>query len=262
MTNKQQPAANQDKKPVPSLIADNQGLMVTNIGKSFKKRPVLRAVSMRVQRGEVVGLLGPNGAGKTTSFYIITGLLSPDSGWVTLDNQDITDLPMYRRSRMGIGYLPQEASIFRGLSVEENIRGVLEVVEPVRSKREAKLDSLLAEFSITHLRNTPAIALSGGERRRVEIARALASDPSFILLDEPLAGIDPIAVGDIRDLVMHLKDRGIGVLITDHNVRETLDIVDRAYIIHDGMVLMEGTPGEIVNNDDVRRVYLGERFSL
>ncbi|OUS15722.1 LPS export ABC transporter ATP-binding protein [Rhodospirillales bacterium 47_12_T64] len=262
MTDKRQEAANQDKKPKPSLIADNQGLMVTNIGKSFKKRPVLRAVSMRVQRGEVVGLLGPNGAGKTTSFYIITGLLSPDSGWVTLDNQDITDLPMYRRSRMGIGYLPQEASIFRGLSVEQNIRGVLEVVEPVRSKREAKLDSLLAEFSITHLRNTPAIALSGGERRRVEIARALASDPSFILLDEPLAGIDPIAVGDIRELVIHLKDRGIGVLITDHNVRETLDIVDRAYIIHDGMVLMEGTPSEIVNNDDVRRVYLGERFSL
>ncbi|WP_417452620.1 LPS export ABC transporter ATP-binding protein [Kiloniella sp.] len=261
MTDKQQSAIKESGSK-PSLVADNQGLMATNIGKSFKKRPVLRAVTMRVQRGEVVGLLGPNGAGKTTSFYIITGLLSPDSGWVTLDNQDITDLPMYRRSRMGIGYLPQEASIFRGLTVEQNIRGVLEVVESVRSKREAKLDNLLAEFSITHLRNTPAIALSGGERRRVEIARALASDPSFILLDEPLAGIDPIAVGDIRDLVMHLKDRGIGVLITDHNVRETLDIVDRAYIIHDGMVLMEGTPDEIVNNDDVRRVYLGERFSL
>ena len=261
MTDKQQSAIKESGSK-PSLVADNQGLMATNIGKSFKKRPVLRAVTMRVQRGEVVGLLGPNGAGKTTSFYIITGLLSPDSGWVTLDNQDITDLPMYRRSRMGIGYLPQEASIFRGLTVEQNIRGVLEVVESVHSKREAKLDSLLAEFSITHLRNTPAIALSGGERRRVEIARALASDPSFILLDEPLAGIDPIAVGDIRDLVMHLKDRGIGVLITDHNVRETLDIVDRAYIIHDGMVLMEGTPDEIVNNDDVRRVYLGERFSL
>lgn len=246
----------------PTLVADNQGLSAHNLGKSFKKRPVLRNVSMRVQRGEVVGLLGPNGAGKTTSFYIITGLLSPDAGLVTLDNHDITDLPMYRRARMGIGYLPQEASIFRGLNVEQNIRSVLEVVEPVRNKREEKLDNLLAEFSITHLRKTPSVALSGGERRRVEIARALASDPSFILLDEPFAGIDPIAVGDIRELVMHLKDRGIGVLITDHSVRETLGIVDRAYIIHEGTVLMEGSPTEIVNNDDVRRVYLGERFSL
>jgi lipopolysaccharide export system ATP-binding protein len=246
----------------PRLVTDNAGLMAVNIGKSFKKRPVLRGVTLSLQRGEAVGLLGPNGAGKTTCFYIVTGLIAPDYGWVTLDGHDITDMPMYRRARLGIGYLPQEASIFRGLSVEQNIRGVLEVIEPVREKREVTLENLLAEFSITHLRRTPAVALSGGERRRVEIARALASQPSFILLDEPLAGIDPIAVGDIRDLVSHLKDRGIGVLITDHNVRETLEIVDRAYIIHDGVVLMEGAPDEIVAHEDVRRVYLGERFSL
>ena len=246
----------------PRLVAENDGLAAVNVGKSFKKRPVLRGVTLSLQRGEAVGLLGPNGAGKTTCFYIITGLLAPDFGWVTLDGHDITDLPMYRRARMGIGYLPQEASIFRGLTVEQNIRGVLEVIEPVRERREAMLDDLLAEFSITHLRRTPALALSGGERRRVEIARALASQPSFILLDEPLAGIDPIAVSDIRDLVAHLKDRGLGVLITDHNVRETLEIVDRAYIIHDGVVLMEGEPAEIVVHKDVRRVYLGERFSL
>ena len=246
----------------PHLVADNNGLTANNIGKSFKKRPVLRGVTVAVQRGEAVGLLGPNGAGKTTCFYIITGLLSPDSGWVALDGHDITDMPMYRRARLGVGYLPQEASIFRGLSVEQNIRGVLEVIEPVRERREAMLDELMAEFSITHLRRTPALALSGGERRRVEIARALACQPKFILLDEPLAGIDPIAVGDIRDLVSHLKHRGIGVLITDHNVRETLDIVDRAYIIHDGVVLMEGKPHEIVSHEDVRRVYLGDRFSL
>ena len=246
----------------PQLVADNAGLAAINIGKSFKKRPVLRGVSVALERGEAVGLLGPNGAGKTTCFYMITGLLAPDYGWVTLDGHDITDLPMYRRARLGIGYLPQEASIFRGLTVEQNIRSVLEVVEPVRDARETMLNDLLAEFSITHLRRTPALALSGGERRRVEIARALASGPSFILLDEPLAGIDPIAVNDIRDLVSHLKDRGIGVLITDHNVRETLEIVDRAYIIHDGMVLMEGRPSEIVSHQDVRRVYLGETFSL
>ncbi len=246
----------------PRLVAENDGLSAVNIGKSFKKRPVLRGVSLSVQRGEAVGLLGPNGAGKTTCFYIVTGLLAPDSGWIALDGHDITDLPMYRRARLGIGYLPQEASIFRGLTVEQNIRGVLEVIDPVRERREAMLDDLLAEFSITHLRRTPALALSGGERRRVEIARALASQPKFILLDEPLAGIDPIAVNDIRELVSHLKDRGLGVLITDHNVRETLDIVDRAYIIHDGVVLMEGAPAEIVAHEDVRRVYLGERFSL
>ncbi len=253
---------NDDGQDNPRLVADNDGLVAVNIGKSFKKRPVLRGVSISMQRGEAVGLLGPNGAGKTTCFYIITGLLAPDYGWVTLDGHDITDLPMYRRARLGIGYLPQEASIFRGLTVEQNIRGVLEVVEPVRERRDAILNDLLAEFSISHLRRTPALALSGGERRRVEIARALASQPNFILLDEPLAGIDPIAVNDIRDLVSHLKDRGLGVLITDHNVRETLSIVDRAYIIHDGIMLMEGAPSEIVAHEDVRRVYLGERFSL
>jgi lipopolysaccharide export system ATP-binding protein len=264
MTGSPKDARNQPKSnsPTPRLVAENDGLVAVNIGKSFKKRPVLRGVTLAVQRGEAVGLLGPNGAGKTTCFYVVTGLLAPDSGWITLDGHDITDLPMYRRARLGIGYLPQEASIFRGLTVEQNIRVVLEVVEPERERREATLDELLAEFSITHLRRTPSLALSGGERRRVEIARALASQPNFILLDEPLAGIDPIAVSDIRDLVSHLKDRGLGVLITDHNVRETLDIVDRAYIIHDGIVLMEGAPEEIVAHEDVRRVYLGERFSL
>ncbi|HXM84553.1 MAG TPA: LPS export ABC transporter ATP-binding protein [Stellaceae bacterium] len=246
----------------PRLISSNAGLSAHNLGKSFKKRPVLRAVSVSVQRGEAVGLLGPNGAGKTTCFYIITGLIKPDVGAITLDGEDITDLPMYQRARLGIGYLPQEASIFRGLTVEQNIRAVLEVAEPVPEMRDNMLDALLAEFSITHLRRAPAMALSGGERRRVEIARALATHPHFILLDEPLAGIDPIAVGDIRDLVAHLKDRGIGVLITDHNVRETLDIVDRAYILHQGQVLMEGAPEEIVSDANVRRVYLGERFSL
>jgi lipopolysaccharide export system ATP-binding protein len=246
----------------PRLVANNAGLAAFNLGKSFKKRPVLRAVNVSVQRGEAVGLLGPNGAGKTTCFYIITGLIRADVGTITLDGQDITELPMYRRARLGIGYLPQEASIFRGLTVEQNIRAVLEVAEPVPELRETMLDELLAEFSITHLRRAPAMALSGGERRRVEIARALATQPHFILLDEPLAGIDPIAVGDIRDLVAHLKDRGIGVLITDHNVRETLEIVDRAYILHEGRVLMEGAPDAIVNDADVRRVYLGERFSL
>ncbi|MDE2228473.1 MAG: LPS export ABC transporter ATP-binding protein [Alphaproteobacteria bacterium] len=252
----------QRRDATPRLVASNAGLVATNLGKSFKKRPVLRAVSVAVQRGEAVGLLGPNGAGKTTCFYIITGLVRPDVGAITLDGADITELPMYRRARLGIGYLPQEASIFRGLSVEQNIRAVLEVAEPVLEMRENMLDALLAEFSITHLRRAPAMALSGGERRRVEIARALATRPHFILLDEPLAGIDPIAVNDIRDLVAHLKDRGIGVLITDHNVRETLEIVDRAYILHQGQVLMEGAPEEIVRDANVRRVYLGERFSL
>ena len=248
--------------PVPRLVADNSGLVAEGLRKTFRKRPVLRGVSVSVQRGEAVGLLGPNGAGKTTCFYIITGLLAAEHGQVLLDSEDITELPMYRRARLGIGYLPQEASIFRGLSVEQNIRSVLEVIEPEHRRRDVILDQLLDEFGIGHLRRTPAIALSGGERRRVEIARALASRPSFILLDEPLAGIDPIAVADIRDLVSHLKDRGIGVLITDHNVRETLEIVDRAYILHDGSVLMEGRPEEIVEHEDVRRVYLGERFSL
>ncbi len=207
-------------------------------------------------------MLGPNGAGKTTCFYIVTGLIAPDYGSISLDGNDLTNLPMYRRARMGIGYLPQEASIFRGLTVENNIRAMVEVAEPQAERREARIEDLMAEFSITHLRRTPAVALSGGERRRVEIARALAANPGFILLDEPLAGIDPIAVNDIRELVSHLKDRGIGVLITDHNVRETLDIVDRAYILYDGRVLMDGAPEEIVTHEDVRRVYLGERFTL
>ena len=222
----------------PRLVTDNRGLQAHNLGKQVKKRPVVRDVSISVQRGEAVGLLGPNGAGKTTCFYMITGLIGADYGRVTLDGHDITSLPMYRRARLGLGYLPQEASIFRGMSVEQNIRAVLEVTESEPDKRETMLDDLLAEFSISHLRNTPAIALSGGERRRVEIARALASQPAFMLLDEPLAGIDPIAVGEIRELVGHLKDRGIGVLITEHNVRETLDLIDRAYILHDGRVLM------------------------
>lgn len=246
----------------PGFESGGQGLQARNLGKRFNRRPVLRDVSISVRRGEAVGLLGPNGAGKTTCFYCITGLIQPDTGSVYLDDHVITDLPMYRRARLGIGYLPQEASIFRGLTVESNIMAILEIVEPDADHRALMLDSLLAEFSISHLRQAPALALSGGERRRVEIARALASQPSFILLDEPLAGIDPIAVGEIRDLVAHLKDRGLGVLITDHNVRETLEIIDRAYILHDGTVLMEGTPSEIVGNEDVRRVYLGDRFSL
>ena len=244
----------------PSLLAT--GLVATGIGKTYKKRPVVRNVSIQVRRGEAVGVLGPNGAGKTTTFYMIVGLVQPDTGSISLDGQNITNLPMYRRARLGIGYLPQEASVFRGLNVEQNVMAAIEVVEPDRSEREHMLDGLLSEFGISHLRRTPALALSGGERRRVEIARALATQPSYVLLDEPLAGIDPIAVGEIRDLVSHLKHRGIGVLITDHNVRETLEIIDRAYIMHDGQVLMEGRPEEVVAHEDVRRVYLGERFSL
>jgi lipopolysaccharide export system ATP-binding protein len=239
----------------------SSGLVATGVGKTYKKRPVVRNVSVQLRRGEAVGLLGPNGAGKTTTFYMIMGLVKPDTGGITLDGTDITALPMYRRARLGIGYLPQEASVFRGLNVEQNIMAVLEVVEPDADTRGLMLDELLAEFGIAHLRRTPALALSGGERRRVEIARALASQPSYILLDEPLAGIDPIAVGEIRDLVGHLKNRGIGVLITDHNVRETLEIIDRAYILHDGQVLMEGRPDEVVAHEDVRRVYLGENFT-
>ncbi|MFN7184844.1 MAG: LPS export ABC transporter ATP-binding protein [Alphaproteobacteria bacterium] len=244
------------------MVDKRSGLEVQNLGKHYAKRPVVRNVSLSLARGEAVGLLGPNGAGKTTCFYMITGLVSADYGSIFLDGADITRLPMYRRARLGIGYLPQEASIFRGMTVEQNIMSVLEVSEPDPERRLTQCDELLAEFSVTHLRQSPAIALSGGERRRCEIARALAGRPSFILLDEPLAGIDPIAIADVRDLVSHLKDRGIGVLITDHNVRETLDIIDRAYIMHDGMVLMEGTPSEIVNDHEVRRVYLGEKFSL
>ncbi|TAL34788.1 MAG: LPS export ABC transporter ATP-binding protein [Alphaproteobacteria bacterium] len=252
-----------DSKPAePKLVSSNSGLAVEHLMKRYRRRPVLRDVSLHVRRGEAVGLLGPNGAGKTTCFYIVTGLIDADSGHIRLDGKDITKLPMYRRARLGISYLPQESSIFRGLNVEDNIRSVLQVVEEDYQRREHMLEELLAEFSITHLRFTPAIALSGGERRRVEIARALATHPQFILLDEPLAGIDPIAVGEIRDLVRHLKDRNIGVLITDHNVRDTLDIVDRAYILHGGQVLMEGKPSDIVAHKDVRRVYLGEKFSL
>ena len=237
-------------------------LVVQGVGKSFRKRPVVRGVSLAVGRGEAVGLLGPNGAGKTTVFYMITGLITPDYGRINLDGSDVTGLPMYRRARLGIGYLPQEASIFRGLTVEQNILAVLEVIEPDRRRRRQELQDLLDEFAINHIRTSPAIALSGGERRRVEIARALATRPTFMLLDEPFAGIDPIAVGDIQALVRHLTGRGIGVLITDHNVRETLGLIDRAYIIHSGQVLMEGTPDAIVANPDVRRVYLGEQFQL
>jgi lipopolysaccharide export system ATP-binding protein len=244
------------------VVEGKGGLIVTKIGKSFKKRPVVRAVSLTLRRGEVVGLLGPNGAGKTTTFYMITGLIPADYGTIELDGHDVTAMPMYRRARMGIGYLPQEASIFRGLSTEENIRATAELVESDPARLEAMVEELMAEFGVSHVRDTPAIALSGGERRRVEIARCLATHPSYILLDEPLAGIDPIAVNDIRDLVRHLKDRGIGVLITDHNVRDALDIIDRAYIIHEGRVLKEGTPREIVGDREVRRIYLGERFSL
>ena len=248
---------------MPHIVSKTvRSLSVENLGKQYEGRPVVRGVSLSIQRGEVVGLLGPNGAGKTTCFHIITGLIRPDYGTILLNEQDITELPMYRRARLGLGYLPQEASIFRGLTVEQNIRAVLEVVEKSFPRREELLEELLGEFSITHLRRTPSLALSGGERRRVEIARTLASRPDFVLLDEPLAGIDPIATNDIRDLIKHLKERGIGVMITDHNVRDTLDIVDRAYIIHDGMVLMDGLPADIVGNEDVRRVYLGDRFNL
>jgi lipopolysaccharide export system ATP-binding protein len=258
-----QPAANRPqhagngRQPVrPSYLA------VHGVEKSFGGRTVVKGVTLYVRRGEAVGLLGPNGAGKTTVFYMITGLIKADRGRIELDGYDVTLLPMYQRARLGIGYLPQEASIFRGLNVEDNIRSVLEMVEPNRRRREADLNALLEEFNIARLRKTPTIALSGGERRRVEIARALATRPSYMLLDEPFAGIDPIAVGDIQALVRHLTNRGIGVLITDHNVRETLGLTDRAYIIYSGAVLMEGHAEDIVNNPDVRRLYLGEEFKL
>ncbi|HBN22516.1 MAG TPA: LPS export ABC transporter ATP-binding protein [Holosporales bacterium] len=236
------------------------GLTVIGAAKTYGKRPVVQNVNLHIQRGEAVGLLGPNGAGKTTTFSLIAGLVSPTHGKVYLDNTDITHLPMYRRARLGIGYLPQEASIFRGMSVEDNIRSVLEIYESDPVAREDRLDNLLGEFMISHLRKSQALTLSGGERRRVEIARALASHPHFILLDEPLAGIDPIAVQDIRELISHLKERDIGVLITDHNVRETLGIVNRAYIIAEGRVLMEGTPDQIIADENVKRVYLGDTF--
>ena len=246
----------------PQLIKRPGFLAVHSVEKSFGTRQVVRGVSIYVRRGEAVGLLGPNGAGKTTVFYMITGLIKADRGAIELDGHDVTRLPMYQRARLGIGYLPQEASIFRGLTVEQNIRAVLEVVEPSRKKRERELDALLDEFNVTRLRKSPSIALSGGERRRVEIARALATRPNYMLLDEPFAGIDPIAVGDIQDLVRHLTNRGIGVLITDHNVRETLGLTDRAYIVYAGQILTEGSPEDIVNDPDVRRLYLGEEFRL
>ena len=248
--------------PRPQQTQRGGFLAAHALEKSFGSRQVVRGASLYVRRGEAVGLLGPNGAGKTTVFYMITGLIPADRGKIELDGHDVTALPMYQRARLGIGYLPQEASIFRGLNVEDNIRAVLEAVEPNKRKREAELDALLDEFNITRLRKSPSIALSGGERRRVEIARALATRPNYMLLDEPFAGIDPIAVGDIQDLVRHLTNRGIGVLITDHNVRETLGLTDRAYIVYAGQILTEGSPEEIVSDPDVRRLYLGEEFRL
>lgn len=248
--------------PVFSVTEGDSGLRVDRLRKSYKRRLVIRDVSMKLNQGEVVALLGPNGSGKTTSFYCIAGLITPDGGKVIIDGQDVTLYPMYRRARAGIGYLPQEMSIFRGLSVEDNIMAILEVVEKNRASRKERLDELLSEFSIEHLRRAPALSLSGGERRRAEIARCLASNPRYVLLDEPFAGVDPIAVGDIRHLVSDLKTRGIGVLITDHNVQETLAIVDRAYILHDGMIIKSGTAEEVVQDETVRRVYLGQSFRI
>ncbi|WP_113912135.1 LPS export ABC transporter ATP-binding protein [Roseovarius dicentrarchi] len=241
---------------------DTSGLIVRNLRKSYKKRVVIRDVSLRLRQGEVAALLGPNGSGKTTTFYAIAGLIYPEGGRVTIDGRDVTNLPMYRRAKLGVGYLPQEMSIFRGLSVEDNIMAILDISVRESHKRRERLEELLSEFSVEHLRRASAMALSGGERRRVEIARSLAANPKYLLLDEPFAGVDPISVADIRHLVADLKKRGIGVLITDHNVRETLEIVDRAYILHDGQVLMSGTPAEVVANENVRRVYLGENFRI
>ena len=248
----------------PALVAENAnaGLRVVNLRKSYKNRVIIRDVTLDLARGEVVGLLGPNGSGKTTSFYAIAGLIIPEAGQVIIDGQDVTGLPMYRRARLGIGYLPQEMSIFRGLSVEDNILAILDISVRDGHKRRERLEELLSDFSIEHLRRAPALALSGGERRRVEIARCLAANPRYLLLDEPFAGVDPISVGDIRNLVTELKTRGIGVLITDHNVRETLEIVDRAYILHEGTMLMSGSPGDVVQNENVRRVYLGDNFNI
>jgi lipopolysaccharide export system ATP-binding protein len=248
--------------PTLTVTKGDAGLAVRSLRKSYRKRPVIRDVSIDLRRGEVVALLGPNGSGKTTCFYAIAGLVIPEGGQVLIDGRDVTSLPMYRRARLGIGYLPQEVSIFRGLSVEDNILAVLEITHSDHHKRRERLEELLSDFSITHLRRTPALALSGGERRRVEIARCLAADPKYLLLDEPFAGVDPIAVNEIRHLVQALKDRGIGVLITDHNVRETLEIVDRAYILHDGRVLKSGTTDEVVRDEMVRRVYLGQNFRI
>lgn len=244
------------------VVHESTGLTVEHLRKSYRRKVVIRDVSLTVRQGEVAALLGPNGSGKTTTFYAIAGLIYPEGGHVYLDGQDVTTLPMYRRAKMGIGYLPQDMSIFRGLSVEDNIMAILDISVKQRHKRRERLEELLSEFSIEHLRRAPALALSGGERRRVEIARCLAAHPRYLLLDEPFAGVDPISVGDIRHLVADLRKRGIGVLITDHNVRETLEIVDRAYILHDGQVLMSGTPEEVVRNENVRRVYLGDTFRI
>ena len=250
--------------PVPSLtVAEGtSGLRIEHLRKSYRKKTVIRDFSMNLDRGEVVALLGPNGSGKTTTFYAVAGLVMPEGGTVTIDGKDVTSLPMYRRAQLGIGYLPQEMSIFRGLSVQDNIAAILDISVSGARKRRERLEALLSEFSIEHLRRAPALALSGGERRRVEIARCLAANPKYLLLDEPFAGVDPISVDDIRHLVSDLKKRGIGVLITDHNVCETLEIVDRAYILHEGKVLMSGTPDEVVKNENVRRVYLGDNFRI
>jgi len=238
------------------------GLHVNMLRKSFRKRVVIRDVSLTLRQGEAVALLGPNGSGKTTTFYVIAGLIIPDAGRVLVDGQDVTVLPMYRRARLGLGYLPQEMSIFRGLNVEENIRAILDITQPDKHKRRERIEELLSDFSLQHLRRVPALALSGGERRRVEIARCLAAEPKYLLLDEPFAGVDPISIGDVRQLVANLKTRGIGVLITDHNVRETLELVDRTYILHDGQVMMSGEPTDVVENENVRRVYLGDKFRI
>ena len=244
------------------VLENDTGLQVTGLRKSYRKRIIIHDISLQLRRGEVVALLGPNGSGKTTTFYSIAGLTSSDGGQVKIDGMDVTTMPMYRRARMGLSYLPQETSIFRGLNVEDNIKSILDISTPLKSERQAKLEKLLSDFRIEHLRRTPALALSGGERRRVEIARALATDPKYILLDEPFAGVDPISVNDVRNLVSELKSRSIGVLITDHNVRDTLKIVDRAYILHDGRVIVSGLPEDVVNNDNVRRVYLGNDFNI
>ena len=248
--------------PDLQVATGSAGLRIAHLRKSYRKKVVIRDFSMHLNRGEVVALLGPNGAGKTTTFYAVAGLVTPEGGTVEVDGKDVTTLPMYRRAQLGIGYLPQEMSIFRGLSVQDNISAILDISVPIRRQRRERLEELLSEFSIEHLRRAPALALSGGERRRVEIARCLAANPNYLLLDEPFAGVDPISVGDIRHLVADLKNRGIGVLITDHNVRETLEIVDRAYILHEGKVLMSGTPDEVVQNENVRRVYLGDNFRI
>ena len=244
------------------VLENDTGLQVTGLRKSYRKRIIIHDISLELRRGEVVALLGPNGSGKTTTFYSIAGLTSSDGGQVKIDGMDVTTMPMYRRARMGLSYLPQETSIFRGLNVEDNVKSILDISTPLKSERQAKLEKLLSDFRIEHLRRTPALALSGGERRRVEIARALATDPKYILLDEPFAGVDPISVNDVRNLVSELKSRSIGVLITDHNVRDTLKIVDRAYILHDGRVIVSGLPEDVVNNDNVRRVYLGNDFNI